>query len=106
MYTSSKGLRPLTMKNVLLLKSYESSLHINPSFQFLSSIRPKSRSLYTLLPTYSYSIQYTYGGGGQIANSLRVFQARRIQLSPRIKQAKYVLALDTAFYPLSLHHLK
>ena len=92
------------MRNVLLLKSYKSSLHINPSFQCLSSIRPKSRSLYTLLPTYSYSTRM--GGGEQIANSLHVFQARRIQLSPRIKQAKYVLALDTAFYPLSLHHLK
>ena len=52
------------MKNVLLLKIYECSLHINPSFQFLSSIRPKSRSLYTLLPPTR--TVHTYGGGGGV----------------------------------------
>ena len=51
------------MRNVLLLKIYKSSssLHINPSFQFLSSIKPKSAAcVHSFPPTRTV---HTYGGG-------------------------------------------
>ena len=49
----------------MLLKIYESSLHINPSFPFLSSIWPKSRSLYTPQHLLQKPTVHTYGGGGK-----------------------------------------
>ena len=53
------------MRNVLLLKIYESSLHINPSFLFLSSIWPKSRNLYTPQHLLQKPTVYMVVGGGR-----------------------------------------
>ena len=95
----------------MLLKGYECSLHINPSFQFLSSIRPKSRSLYTLLPP-TRTVHTYYGGGGR-ANCQQSARTREfsafVHIVVRLVWPAQLASLGCCFLNLSwalLTHLK